>query len=139
MASWPCKVGAPIANQAGHGSTIPFSGDRDSKRRRQASANRVFTILKAALNHAFHDGKVPLGCCMTKVKPFKGVDKARLRQSTLATQIHGWSKSATVISRRRASRRQPGNARRGSGTATLSNVVTFKAEALIRAELILSL
>jgi integrase len=57
--------------------------DKDSERRRQASANRVFTILKAALNHAFHDGKVPSDIEWRKVKPFKGVDKARLRYLTV--------------------------------------------------------
>jgi integrase len=57
--------------------------DKDSERRRQASANRVFTILKAALNHAFHDGKVPSDIAWRKVKPFKGVDTARLRYLTI--------------------------------------------------------
>jgi len=57
--------------------------DKDSERRRQASANRVFTILKAALNHAFHDGMVPSDVAWRKVKPFKGVDKARLRYLTV--------------------------------------------------------
>ena len=57
--------------------------DKDSGRRRQASANRVFTILKAALNHAFHDGMVPSDVAWRKVKPFKGVDKARLRYLTV--------------------------------------------------------
>jgi hypothetical protein len=48
-----------------------FGDDKDSERRRQASANRVFTILKAALNHAFHDGKVPSDIAWRTVKPFK--------------------------------------------------------------------
>jgi integrase len=60
-----------------------FGDDKDSERRRQASANRVFTILKAALNHAFHDGKVPSDIAWRKVKPFKGVDTARLRYLTV--------------------------------------------------------
>jgi hypothetical protein len=34
------------------------NGDQESARRRKASANRVLTILKAALNHAFNEGKV---------------------------------------------------------------------------------
>jgi hypothetical protein len=49
----------------------PFSHDRDSERRRQASANRVFAILKAAPNHAFHDGKISSDVAWRKVKPFK--------------------------------------------------------------------
>jgi hypothetical protein len=33
-------------------------GDSDAGRRRRSSANRVLTVLKAALNHARSDGKV---------------------------------------------------------------------------------
>ena len=34
-----------------------FDGSEESVRRRNSSANRILTILKAALNHAFHDGR----------------------------------------------------------------------------------
>ena len=61
-----------------------FSGDKDAVRRRQASANRVMTILKAALNQAFENGKVPSDTAWRKVKRFKGVDTARLRYLTMA-------------------------------------------------------
>jgi integrase len=61
-----------------------FSGDKDAVRRRQASANRVMTILKAALNQAFENGKVPSDTAWRKVKRFKGVDTARLRYLTIA-------------------------------------------------------
>jgi integrase len=60
-----------------------FSGDEDAVRRRQASANRVMTILKAALNQAFGDGKVASDTAWRKVKPFEGVDTARLRYLTM--------------------------------------------------------
>jgi integrase len=60
-----------------------FNGDKDAVRRRQASANRVLTILKAALNHAFNDGKVASDAAWRKVKRFKGVDAARLRYLTV--------------------------------------------------------
>ena len=53
-------------------------------RRRRSSANRVLTILKAALNHAFHDGKVASDAAWRKVKPFHGVDAARIRYLTVA-------------------------------------------------------
>lgn len=57
-----------------------FNGDDgDSVRRRRSSANRVMTILKAALNHAFHVGKVASDAAWRKVKPFKAVDAARVR------------------------------------------------------------
>ena len=61
-----------------------YTGDKEAVRRRQATANRVLTILKAALNHAFEAGKVPSDSAWRKVKRFKGVDAARLRYLTLA-------------------------------------------------------
>jgi integrase len=51
----------------------------EGRRRRRASANRVFTILRAALNHAWREGLVPSDAAWRRVKPFKSVDAARLR------------------------------------------------------------
>ncbi|MGE0629601.1 MAG: tyrosine-type recombinase/integrase [Geminicoccaceae bacterium] len=51
----------------------------DGRRARRASANRVLTILKAALNRAYHDGKVPTDDAWRRVKPFTNADAARLR------------------------------------------------------------
>jgi integrase len=60
-------------------------GDKgDGKRRRWASANRVLTILKAALNHAFADGKIAADTEWRRAKPFRGVSAARLRYLSLA-------------------------------------------------------
>jgi integrase len=56
-----------------------FDGSEEAMRRRKSSANRVLTILKAALNHAFRDGKTPVDSAWRKVKPFKDVDAARVR------------------------------------------------------------
>jgi integrase len=56
----------------------------DAKRARRASANRTWTILRAALNHAFHDGKAPSDIAWRKVKPFRAVDTARVRYLTVA-------------------------------------------------------
>jgi integrase len=61
-----------------------FSGEKEAVRQRQASANRVMTILKAALNQAFDNGKVASDAAWRKVKRFKGVDAARLRYLTVA-------------------------------------------------------
>ena len=61
-----------------------LSDDADALRRRRASANRTWTILRAALNHAFYDGKVETDIAWRKVKPFKSVDAARIRYLTLA-------------------------------------------------------
>jgi integrase len=51
----------------------------DARRARRASANRTWTVLRAALNHAFRDGKVESDLAWRKVKPFRAVDVARLR------------------------------------------------------------
>jgi integrase len=57
----------------------PSSRAEDASRARRATANRVLTILKAALNHAFHEGKVPSDAAWRRAKAFKGADAARLR------------------------------------------------------------
>jgi integrase len=51
--------------------------DEEAIRRRRSSANRVLTILKAGLNHAYNDGKVPSDVEWRRVKPFEGVDGVR--------------------------------------------------------------
>ncbi|OJX67174.1 site-specific integrase [Magnetospirillum sp. 64-120] len=51
----------------------------DSIRRRHSSANRVLTVLKAALNLAFHDRKVASDDAWRSVKPFRDADAARVR------------------------------------------------------------
>ncbi len=56
----------------------------DARRARRATANRTWTVLRAALNHAFHDGKVESDLAWRKVKPFKKVDAARLRYLSIA-------------------------------------------------------
>jgi integrase len=48
-------------------------------RRRRSTANRTLTILKAALNLAFREGHVPADGAWRRVRPFRGVDAARLR------------------------------------------------------------
>ena len=48
---------------------------RGARIRRPASANRVLTILKAALNHGFHDGKIAADVEWRKAKPFRGVER----------------------------------------------------------------
>jgi integrase len=58
--------------------------DDEAHRARRASANRTWTTLRAALNRAFENDKVDSDRAWRKVKPFKGVDKARARYLTLA-------------------------------------------------------
>ena len=53
--------------------------DTEGQRARRASANRILTVLKAALNLAFADGKVGSDEAWRRVLPFKAVDAARVR------------------------------------------------------------
>ena len=48
--------------------------DADAVRARRATANRTLTVLKAALNHAFHEGRVVSDDAWRKVKPFREAD-----------------------------------------------------------------
>jgi integrase len=53
-------------------------------RARRNSADRVWKILRAALNRAFQDGKVESDHAWRKVKGFRGVDIARARYLSIA-------------------------------------------------------
>jgi integrase len=54
------------------------------KRKRRASANRTLTVLKAALNRAWRDGKVMTNAAWHRVEPFEAVDAARVRYLSVA-------------------------------------------------------
>lgn len=56
----------------------------DAKRARRSSTNRTWSILRAALNHAFHHGETATDLAWRKVTPFKNVDAARPRYLTIA-------------------------------------------------------
>ena len=60
--------------------SVPDS--EDANRRRRATANRIFIGLRAALNHAFSEGKVESDSAWRRVKPFKGTVQARSRYLT---------------------------------------------------------
>jgi hypothetical protein len=53
--------------------------DEDARRARKATANRILTLLKAALNRAFHADRASSDSAWRKVKPFKRVDEAVVR------------------------------------------------------------
>src|SRR5262249_50355852 len=59
-------------------------GSPEAIPRRRTTANRVLTILKAALNHAWKVGQVVSDDAWRRTKPFKGVDTARVRNLTKA-------------------------------------------------------
>ena len=50
------------------------AADEDATRARKATANRLLTVLKAALNFAFHEGKVGSDEPWRKVKPYREAD-----------------------------------------------------------------
>lgn len=54
----------------------------DAQRARRSTANRILTVLKAALNFAYRDGKVASDDAWRRVKPFQKVDAARVRYLT---------------------------------------------------------
>jgi integrase len=61
-----------------------LDGSDEGKRRRRVTANRTLTTLKAALNHAFREGLAASDIEWRRVKPFKGVEAARLRYLSIA-------------------------------------------------------
>ena len=75
---------APPRVRTKRGEKPNHSGKTRDHRARKASANRTFTTLRAALNHAFADEKAPSDAAWRKVENFKNVDAARLRYLTVA-------------------------------------------------------
>jgi integrase len=58
--------------------------DPETLRRRKATANRTLTVLKAALNRAWRDGRVPSDTAWRRVEPFEDVDAARVHYLSVA-------------------------------------------------------
>lgn len=93
MAVSPKKVRQPKfpkpakANNASADKPEPKpSADPDAQRRRRDTANRVLTILKAALNFAYHHGKCEDDKAWRLVKPFKNTTASRVRFLDAAEQ-----------------------------------------------------
>jgi len=57
----------------------PTPDSADGRRRRRSSANRILTILKAALNAAYRSGKVASDDAWRRVRPFPNADAPKLR------------------------------------------------------------
>jgi integrase len=81
--SWQAKVArAPARIRTKPGQKQKFkegAADPEQTRRRKSSANRILTVLKAALNRAWRDGKVRSDSAWRRVEPFESVDSARVR------------------------------------------------------------
>jgi integrase len=77
LASSPARVRSKAGAVPQHREA---SADPEAQRRRRSTANRVLTILKAALNHARSEGKV--GCpadAWATVKPYRETDQPKIR------------------------------------------------------------
>ena len=73
---------SPARLRTGKGSEQKFRETADSeeaRRSRRSSANRILTILKAALNVAYRNGKVSGDDAWRRVKPFAKADTPKLR------------------------------------------------------------
>ena len=57
--------------------------DAEACRRRRSTANRTLTILKAALNQAWREGKTPSDDAWRRVRPFPEADAVRVRYLTI--------------------------------------------------------
>ena len=80
--SWLTKVAkAPARIRTKKGSRQRFKTDAhpENGRCRRSTANRILTVLKAALNRAWRAGKVTSDVAWRRVEPFEGVDSARIR------------------------------------------------------------
>lgn len=71
LAKKPPMIKAGLGKERGHRETY-------DPRARKVTANRILTILKAALNRAWQDGLVLSDDAWRKVKPFKGVEDPKI-------------------------------------------------------------
>ncbi len=55
------------------------SSDPEAPRKRRSTANHVLTALKSMLNYAWREGRVASDDAWRRIKPFQGVDMARVR------------------------------------------------------------
>lgn len=79
---------APVRLRVKKGKPAKFKkinlDDPEEVRRRRASTNRVLTILKAALNRAWRDSRIPSDTAWRTVEPFEQADAARVHYLTVA-------------------------------------------------------
>jgi integrase len=88
--TWHAKVAkapARIRTKPGQKQRFKADGDPEHARRRKSTANRILTILKAALNRAWRDGKVTSDAAWRRVEPFESVESARIRYLSIAEAV----------------------------------------------------
>jgi integrase len=87
LRKWLATIAAMPAMKRSHGEQqyYPEPATEEKVRARRVSANRVLTMLKATLNYAYDEGLVETRDAWgRKLKPFKGVETARVRYLDLA-------------------------------------------------------
>lgn len=70
---------ARLRTAPGHAQQYRDSGGPEATRKRRSTANRVLTMLKAGLNHAYREGNAPSDDAWRRVDRFEMVDGARIR------------------------------------------------------------
>ncbi len=60
-------------------SRVPQTDDREMRRRSQATANKVWSLLRAALNLAYQNEKTPTDQAWRRIRPFKNVNRPQTR------------------------------------------------------------
>jgi integrase len=84
IGTWHANLAATAPRLRSRAGAAPRTSKLDATdpeivRRRRATANRVLTVLKAALNHAYHDGKIESDNAWRRVKPFREADAPKIR------------------------------------------------------------
>jgi len=60
------------------------SDDQSVMRKRYATANRIFTVLRAALNHGYRRNRIPTKAAWEKITPYRQVDAPKVSYLSLA-------------------------------------------------------
>lgn len=88
ISDWHKKLAEDKPRQRAKIGKVAFKEDAikadDYKRKRKATANRILTVLKAALNRAYNDGKIASDDPWRRIKPYRNVDSAKIRFLTLS-------------------------------------------------------
>lgn len=83
LASAPARV----RTRAGSAQAVRAADTTRAQRARRSTANRVLTVLRAALSLAFREGLVPDDAAWRRVQPFRGADAPRVRFLTDAEAV----------------------------------------------------
>ena len=76
---WMADIASRPPMRRGGRAASMDKNDPEVVRRRRSTANRTLTILKAALNHAWREGKVSSDDAWRRVQPYKETETARVR------------------------------------------------------------